>query len=168
MSDKKFYSKEELQLIATAAIASTPPTEGMTESQWQRAVVRRATTIQRLRFLQEGSIMMNVLDSVRIKATIISVEYEQSSTRYVIKYLPTKGDNPAPESLRTPRSDTYEGSIIAADIERLKTYAGTQKKVVIFKRNEIPSDEQAAAARAAGKFVPNAGYRQAVWFDFID
>lgn len=45
MSDNKNYTQEELQLIATAAIASTEIRQDMTEEQWQRAVIRRATTI---------------------------------------------------------------------------------------------------------------------------
>lgn len=165
--NKPYYSPEQLQLIATAAIASVSPTPDMTEDQWQRAVVRRATTIQRLRFLQEGSVMMNVLSSVKIKATVISVTYEESSQRYVVQYHPVKNPQQT-ESIRTPRMDSYAGNIIAQDIERLKGYAGTNKQVVVFKCNEIPDEETAKAARANGQNVPAAGYRQAVWFDFID
>lgn len=168
MSDNKLYTTEQLQLIATAAIASTDIRPDMTEEQWQRAVVRRATTIQRLRFLQEGSVMMNVLDSVRIRANVISVEFEESSKRYVITYHASNADNGQTETIRTPRSDTYEGKLLAQDIEKLKSYAGSNKQVVIFKHNEMPTEEQAAEARKQGKTIPAAGYRQAVWFDFLD
>lgn len=169
MSDNKNYTQEELQLIATAAIASTEIRQDMTEEQWQRAVIRRATTIQRLRFLQEGSIMMNVLDSVRIRATIHSVEFEESSQRYVITYHASNSDDAdSVESVRTPRMDTYVGKMLASDIEKVKKCAGTDKQVIIFKHNEIPTEEQAAEARKAGKNIPAAGYRQAVWFDFWD
>lgn len=164
----EMYSKEELQLIATAAIASTEIQPNMTEDQWQRAVIRRATTIQRLRFLQEGNLLMNVMDSVRIKATILSVVYEESSTRYVITYHASNAEAGTTEQIRTPRTDNFYGKIISQDIEKLKTRAGSDKPVIIYKHNEIPTDEQAAEAKKQGKIVPAAGYRQAVWFDFLD
>lgn len=168
MSDNKLYTQEELQLIATAAIASVSTTPDMTEDQWQKAVIRRATTIQRMRFLQEGSLLMNVLDSVRIRATVTSVEYEESSTRFVITYHATNSDDGATETIRTPRTDGYYGKMLAQDIEKLKKVAGTDRQVIIFKHNEILTDEQAAEARKAGKTIPVAGYRQAVWFEFLD
>lgn len=166
--NKNLYTPEQLQLIATAAIASVSPTPDMTEEQWQRAVVRRATTISRMRFLQEGSVMMNVLDSVKIKATVVSVMFEESSQRYIVEIIPANSQSSRPESIRTPRMDSYAGRIIAQDIERLKGYAGTDKQIVVFKHNDVPDDEVAAAARAAGQNVPAAGYRQAVWFEFLD
>lgn len=165
-TNNNYYSQEQLQLIATAAIASVAPTSDMTEDAWVRSVIRRAATIQRLRFLQEGSVIMNVLGSVKIKATIVSVEYEESSTRYVITYRPTKNPE-ATETIRTPRTDNYAGELILPDIEKVKGCAGTDRVVVIFKFNEMPSEKQVAAARAAGHVVPTQGYRQAVWFDFI-
>lgn len=168
MSDNKMYTQDELQLIATAAIASVVPTPDMTEEQWQKAIIRRASTIQRMRFLQEGSILMNVLDSIRIRATVISVEYEESSTRYVITYHAANGEEGSTESIRTPRTDGYYGKMLAPDIERLKGCAGSNNQVVIFKHNEVPTEEQAAEARKQGKTIPAAGYRQAVWFEFLD
>lgn len=166
MSDDKF-SKEELQLIATAAIASTTVSPDTTEEQWQRAVIRRAATIQRMRFLQESNVLMNVLDSVRIRAKINDVTYEESSKRYVVTYTPQFGDNPQKETIRTPRMDNHDGELLKQDIERLKGCVGTNNQVIIFKHNDMPTDEQMAEARKQGKNIPAAGYRQAVWFEFL-
>lgn len=167
MSDKPTAqtTPTQLELIAAAAIASVRPTADMTEKEWQRKVIRRASTIQRMRFLQEDSVMMNVLNSVKIKAKIEKVEFEESSSRYVITYRPSNKPDKT-ETIRTPITDSYAGSLILPDIEKVKKCAGTDQDVIIFKFNDMPSEERAAAARAAGQMVPTSGYRQAVWFDF--
>lgn len=171
MSENKPYTQEELQLIATAAIASTATGDGMTEAQWERAVIRRATTIQRLRMFMPGGPLMSVLESVRLRSRIIAVDYEESTSRYIITYQVLGGDGDevqAPEKIRTPRTDSPYGKTMLPDIEKLKACAETNRQVIIFKYNEMPTEKQIAEARKTGKPIPTKGYRQAAWFEFLD
>jgi hypothetical protein len=165
---EKYYSQDQLNLIATAAIASINVTKGMTEDEWARAVIRRATSIQRMRLMNEDGILMGALDSARILAKVISVTYEESSCRYVIEYSADNSNYEGTERIRTPRMDGREGAILEREVEKLKAAAGTDKKVVIYKHNEMPTEEQAEKSRKSGKMVPSNGYRTAVWFDFLD
>ena len=172
MSDNSMYTPEQRQQIVTAAIASTDVKPDMSPEDWQRAVIRRATTIQKMRFYNDDSILMQVLDSVRIRARIISVEYEESSTRYLIKFKAIPRDNnedfePQEETIRTQRTDGYGGRIIEQDIARLQKIAGTDAQVIIFKHNDMPTEEKQRKARQEGKMIPQQGYRQAIWFEFI-
>lgn len=152
-------------MIAIAALSSVDA-NGKNEGEWLCALAKRASYIQSSGMLDEGHFLMNVLSSVHIPATITSVEFEGSSQRYVIRFvaIPKKNSEPqGEEMIRSPRMDNKNGQIIANQIEMLKSIAGTDRQVVIYKHNEKPS-ESTEKKQPGGRVSPS-GYRTAVWFD---
>ena len=152
-------------MIAIAALSSVDAS-GLNETEWLQAIAKRANYIKGTRMLDEGSFIMNTLDSVKIPATIKSVEFEKSSERYVITFEAVYHDDneeQKEETIRTPRMDRKDGKIIENQIEKLKQIAGTDQRVIIYKHNELPTDTTKKPGR---RNTPSTGYRVAVWFDF--
>lgn len=152
-------------MIAIAALASVD-SAGKNEEEYLCALAKRASYIQCSGLLDEDHFLMNVLSSVHIPAHITSVEFEESSQRYLVNFVAIPGkdaEQQDEESIRTPRMDNKNGQIIASQIETLKSIAGTDRRVVIYKHNEKPSE---TSQKKGGRRSP-AGYRTAVWFDIL-
>lgn len=170
MSDNKsntYLTEEEIDLVITAAIASTDASKCGSFEDWQRAVVKRATSIQRARFFNENSFIKQVLKSTKIVAKILKVEFEESSQRYVVTFKAQNSNDDKPETIRTPRMDNEDGKAMTSLIERMKEIAGSNSQVLIYKSNEMPSEDQIQAARKEGKQVPTSGYRKLSWVEFL-
>lgn len=167
MSDKKYYTEEEINLAITAAIASTDVSKCNSIDEWQHNVIKRAASIQRARFFNEDSLIRKVLGATKIVAKVNAISFEESSQRYLITFTAENNQEPVQETIRSPRMDSYEGKNMEKEIERLKTIAGTDALVCLYKSNTMPTEAQIAEARKQGKMVPSNGYRNIVWVEFL-
>lgn len=160
---EKNYDEQDNTLIAIAALASVS-SDGKTRDEWLHDVGTRAAFLKSSHLIGENGLLSKIVSSVRIPARIKSIEFEESSQRYLIKFVALY-EGSEEETIRTSRMDHKDGQIIRKDIEKMqKEYVGTDKVVVIYKNNYKPSENSKATNDR--KIVPANGYRCAVWFDF--
>lgn len=151
MSETNDYNQMN-NLAAIAAFASLDFTKFKTEADIERALVKRTLTARKM--LHEKGLVMRVLDSTPIKATIKSIELEESSQRYVVTFLADNAQD-GDETIRTDRIDGYNGEFVKAT-----WHAGLiGKKVTIYKRLEKNENQK----QQTGKRVPPNGYRIAIY-----
>lgn len=94
------------EVIIGAAIASLDFSKYKTAAEVEQAVLKRVSFIN-TRFMSPRSNAMKMLDSVRIYADVISVEYEESSTRMLATFKQV--DSEQTETIRSERTDGYGG-----------------------------------------------------------
>ena len=151
MADSKYFSPEDNKQILLAAINSLAGTSFANKDDMSRKTIARALTIQQ--FLRDDGPEMRTLDSVRIYAHIDSVEFEESSKRYLVRFTANIKDAEQ-EYIRTPRMDTRAGRLIE---DAVKNAAGHM--ALIYKNNE-PAPED-----AKGKNAPSQGFRVMPWIE---
>lgn len=95
-----------LQAISTCHLASE-----MTQAEKELAVTENMLLIDRM--MSERSLASRVLSSVRLIATVESVEYEESSKRYKINFVTERSEEGQTEYVRTERTDGYYGPVVA-------------------------------------------------------
>ena len=89
-----------------------------------------------------------------------SIELEETSKRFLIKFVADKSEDGKVETIRTDRTDSYSyGDLVRA----LWTQDLVGKHVCIYKHNEMPTQDQAAEMRKNGSTIPPQGYRCAVY-----
>lgn len=79
------------------------------------AIADEALRVRRM--VSDASLAMKVQLAVPILATVDSVEFEESSKRYVVRYTPVK-DATEQEHVRSPRMDTSLGKKVKGLFER--------------------------------------------------
>lgn len=163
MAQDNYNDPEKNRQIILAAFNSIDASKCANEEELTRQVTRRAVTISKM--LADNSIENRALSSVRLYVEVHSVELEESSQRYVIKFKAVRGDGDDIESIRTARMDSYDGRIIKPMIDKLitavKNAEGSDRKAraVLYKYNE-PAPEG-----AKGPKVPSHGYRNVCWLE---
>ena len=150
--------------IILAAFNSLDMSKITSEEDLTRQVTKRAITVSKV--LSENSIENRTLSAVRIPAEVLSVDFEENSQRYVIKFRATRNnEDKNEEQIRTARMDTFEGRVIKPMVEKLIARVNEQNgqdrkaRAVIYKYNE-PAPEG-----AKGPNVPSHGYRNCCWLE---
>lgn len=103
--------------------------------------------------IAEDSIAMQAQRAYRIRATVTGVSFEESSQRYVLKYVAQRGGDGEEEQIRSDRIDRRFGKSVVEMFSELEP----GDEVVIFKLNEKANDD---------KQRPN-GYRRAVFVSVV-
>lgn len=154
-ADKIFFDR----LTALAAFASLDFNEiGKDQSKLTRAMVYRMRTAERM--TDERSLPVLIAGAIRLKATIQSIEFEESSQRFVITFVSATGnDQGKVEQIRSMRVDDYRAG--GDFVRSLWDQDKVGKNVIIYKYNELPSESQ----RKNGGNVPPKGYRTAVYVE---
>ena len=154
MDDKKLDNK----IAVATAFASIDFTKYRTVVDAEAAVLKRLDLASRM--LADDSIAMRVCDAAHITCTIKSIELEETSKRFLIKFVADKSEDGKVETIRTDRTDSYSyGDLVRA----LWTQDLVGKHVCIYKHNEMPTQDQAAEMRKNGSTIPPQGYRCAVY-----
>ena len=97
--------------------------------------------------VSERGLAMRVMNSVRFRAVVESITFEQTSQRFVVAYRPV--DKPGErEEIRSERADGNRGQLVRV----LWNQSLVGEEVVIFKNNEPDKTGKVAA-----------GFRVAVW-----
>ena len=97
--------------------------------------------------IAERGLVMRVMNSVRIRAVVESITFEQTSQRFVVAYHPA--DKPGErEEIRSERADGNRGQLV----RMLWNQSLVGEEAVIFKNNEPDKTGKVAA-----------GFRVAVW-----
>ena len=148
----KIFSNEQNEAIVMSAINSLAGIDFDSREEFERGVLRRSLTIQQL--LRDDGAIMRTLNSVRLRAHIDAVRFEESSQRYIVEFTVPGQD---PEQIRTPRVDTPQGQILEPVVKRAAGHWA-----IIYKNNE-PAPEG-----LKGKNIPSSGYRVCPWIDLID
>lgn len=97
--------------------------------------------------MDRNSVFMRTAYAVPIPARVVSVRYEETSTRYLITYLPVKGYGNADvkeEHVRSDRTDGRNGKAISYMCSDL---AG--RSVIIYKTMQKTNDSDNPAVRIA-------------------
>ena len=97
------------EVIIGAAVASLDFSKYKTAAEVEQALLKRVAFVSN-RCMSPNSNAMKMLDSVRIYADVISVEYEESSTRMLATFKQVDGDQE--ETIRSERTDKYGGEEI--------------------------------------------------------
>lgn len=153
MDDKTLDNK----IAVATAFASIDFTQCRTTADAEAAVLRRLDLASRM--LSDDSIAMRMCDAARITATIQSIELEESSKRYLVKFVADKSTDGKVETIRTDRTDGRSGDLVRA----MWSQELVGKHVLLYKNNEMPTNDQAAEIRKSGRSVPPQGYRCAVY-----
>ena len=133
------------QRIVLAAIQSVDFSDYKSYTDLEQAICQRVITIRD--FIDPRSVACQVAESVPIFATIKSVTYEESSTRYVVNYVADRnsfGDN-AEEHIRSSRTDGKGGASVRRMWENLKS----GDHVIIYKTMEETGDRKKPSVRVA-------------------
>ena len=133
------------QRIVLAAIKSVDFSDYKSYTDLEQAICQRVITIRD--FIDPRSVACQVAESVPIFATIKSVTYEESSTRYVVNYVADRnsfGDN-AEEHIRSSRTDGKGGASVRRMWENLKS----GDHVIIYKTMEETGDRKKPSVRVA-------------------
>lgn len=138
--DEREMTRNE-QVILTA-INTLDFSKYKTQEQVDKALYKRISTIEN--YLREDSIANRILDSVKIPATIISIELEQSSKRFVITYKADKS-NEETETIRSDRTDTFNGD----EVKKLWKKELVGKRVLIYKTTEQTNNPKKPTVRIA-------------------
>ena len=127
---------EKAQIIITA-INSIDASSIKTEEAFEKAVAKRALTINKL--LSDDSLASRILDAVKIYATVTKIEFEQSSQRYKVYFIADNSEDQTEEMIRTDRVD---GGLIMSDkyLNGLK-----DRRVCIYKINEKSDNKRIGA-----------------------
>lgn len=99
---------------------------------------------------KDNSIAMLVQEAVRIRAKVVSIEYEDSSKRYLVEYVASNSDSGKTETIRSERTDGVHGKVVRQIWEGISR----GDEVIVFKRNEFANDNGKGLA---------SGYRVAPW-----
>jgi len=154
MDDKTLDNK----IAVATAFASIDFTKYKTAVDAEAAVLKRLDLANRM--LADDSIAMRMCDAARITCTIKSIELEETSKRFIVKFVADKSEDGKVETIRTDRTDSYSyGDLVRA----LWTQDLVGKHVCIYKHNEMPTQDQAAEMRKNGSTIPPQGYRCAVY-----
>lgn len=152
--------------IILTAIQSLDVSKSHNPDDFTRAVIARSITISKM--LNDRSLAVRALDSVRIYSDIKSIEFEESSQRYVIKFRAyNNNDGDEDEIIRSPRMDSYDGKILKPVIQTAINDVSKSGhcRCIIYKNNEQVSDDD---KKKAGKNkIPASGYRNFVWIEFL-
>lgn len=148
--------------VAAAFVALGDLSQYKTRGHMDKAMMRRVLSLSR--YMRDGSAPLELLSAARIPATIHRLEYEESSRRYKVTFLAdSELEKPEEarrqETIRTDRTDGQNGELVQAIWD--ESLVG--QHVIIFKANEMPSEETAAEIRRHGGVVPTQGYRRAVY-----
>ena len=121
------------------------PTDELT----MRHITDRVIALRNL--TRENGLPMRVLGAIPIPATIKSVEYEKSSTRLVISYVPLHPNDGEYkiEKVRSDRTDTKDGKAISD-----MWHDAVGKRVVIYKTTEKTGDVTKPSVRIAPYMTP--------------
>lgn len=133
------------QRIVLAAIQSIDFSEYKTYTELEQALCQRVITIRD--FVDPRSVASQVAEAIPIFATIKSVTYEESSTRFVINYVADRnsfGEN-AEEHIRSNRTDGKGGASVRRMWENLKS----GDHVIIYKTMEETGDRKKPSVRVA-------------------
>jgi hypothetical protein len=149
-------SELENKLVVAAAIASVD-FAGKRQTDVESDILKRVDFIKRM--MGDNSVAMLMLDSVHIYCTIKSIEYEETSTRYVVSFVADNDENGKVETIRTDRTDGNAGHLVRA----LWTQDLVGKHVCLYKHNDVPSADSANEIRKRGGTIPPQGYRRAVY-----
>lgn len=133
------------QMIVIAAASTIDWSKCSTIDDLEKKVAIRSETIKN-RLLNRDSIALRALSAIKIRAKIISVGYEKSSTRYVIKFKADKqsSDNDEIETIRSDRTDGINGELVKKMWEGLEG-----KHVIIYKTLEKTNNPRKPTARVA-------------------
>lgn len=156
------FDEELKRRIVLAAVETVDADGCKSVEEYDRKVTYRAVTISD--FMRQRSLPMKVLGSVRLYGTAYSVEFQETSKRYIVGFHASNSDDGEVELISSPRMDSDLGRDIAPLVEQLKqrTADGQGVKVVLYKNNEMPSKK---AREEGGSKVPANGYRVFVWLD---
>ena len=160
ISDAQLQENRRI-ILAAAEIVSKQEHPAKDNADLQLRIAKTSAFLQRL--LSQDSLPMKTLSSVKIPAKVLSVDYEASSTRFVVKFVALGQDSDNIETIRTPRTDTEQGRAIKNKILALKNSVDDSSKknlVVIYKNNE-------EGAQRKGGVTPSNGYRVMPWFEWI-
>lgn len=97
--------------------------------------------------MDKSSVFMRTAYAVPIPARVVSVSYEESSTRYLITYLPVRGYGSADakeEHVRSDRTDGWNGKAIS---DMCSDLAG--RNVIIYKTVQRTKDADNPSVRIA-------------------
>ncbi len=103
----------------------------------QKALTEETLIVERM--LRPDSLPCLVQDCARIVAIVKKVEFEESSQRYVVTFLPDNGGGVA-ETARTERVDGGRGKLVR------KLWLGLPRhRAVLYKRNERVGESKKAS-----------------------
>ena len=154
------YANTELnRMIVIEAFKSLDIGAIKTEDELARQLTKRALTLSKV--TSANSVEMRSLAALRIYGTVNSMEWEESSQRWVVKFTERK-EGAEEEMLRSPRMDTFDGRILKPYLDKLKAKVdegGDKPRARFYKFNEMPAEG------AKGKNVPSKGYRTFCWIE---
>lgn len=123
-------SEKEARILQ--AISTCHLTSEMTQAEKELAVTENMLLIDRM--MSERSLASRVLSSVRLIATVESVEFEENSKRYKVNFIAERAEEGQTEYVRTERTDGYYGPVV----EKMIAQELVGKRCMIFKET-IPS-----------------------------
>ena len=132
------------ELIIAAAINSVDFSEYKSIPVLENAVLKRISTITQT-FYNPSSTAMRMLDAIKIRATITDIEYEESSTRFVITFVSENSDDGHEETIRSDRTDRFDGD----RVRHMWSKDLIGKKVVIYKTMEETGNPKKPTCRVA-------------------
>lgn len=102
-------SEKEARILQAVSVCHLTPE--MSQAEKELAVTETMLLLDRL--MSERSLASRVLSSVRLIATVESVEFEETSKRYKITFLADRAEDGQTEYIRTERTDGYYGTAVA-------------------------------------------------------
>lgn len=105
--DKKLSAEEKHDLVFDA-IRTLNLNEYKSFNELEAALCTRIRTLQSL--TNENSVAMRMLDGIPIYAEVVSCEKEENTTRYLLTFRATNGDED--EHIRSDRTDGRNGKAV--------------------------------------------------------
>lgn len=145
-------SQEMKQFIIASAYASLDFSQiEPNQASLDEHLMRRINSLRSQ--LRDSSLPMRMLGCVPIYATILNIEFEESSTRYVITFKADR-EGAEPETIRSDRTDGRDGDFVKK-LWGNKFASLVGAPVIIYKTNEEMSSKN---PRDKGRTVRVAPY----------